>query len=714
MNEQHISLDVSKAPNVTQVVRIGQGDKGGTTIVASIYDNGIAMSMAGMTAKFCMRTPGNGYVEDESVTVSGSTLTYVVDEEHCASTAGYTDECYFQILQGTTIIASTSRFAMHVLRSVSDGTEPSRAWTNGIEEWLEDASDELNGFVANANARVGATINAANAAVEQVCAEAQSTVADAEETLATAAERVDAAIEAVEDISELAVPEMSPDVRGGAKLDADGGLALRDGALGVGSLVQESDGTVRGSIASLTAKGHAEQDGTPSPDNPQEIRVVRGRNLLPNTATSQTINGVTFTVNTDGSVTCNGTASKSTVFTLAANFTLQAGTYVMSSGIATPSSANGHVYCKASNGTYYREYNGVMQLASETAFELFAIQLSANTYSDFAIYPQLEFGSTPQPYVPYGHVGMEAKKPCPITISTQNKYLKTDGSTGNANGWRISDYIAFAGSVVSISGVTNDSTTALCFYDKDMTFISGILYRNGFFAAPANAAYIRTSVLHSNSSTISIYGVTTTPIPLPSRGWVGSLPDGTADVLKLDGAGHVEWTLPTDKVTFDGTENVAWSIGGPGVQYMTANVALLLNCTKAQNVYSLLSTHFMGGEARSYVGKVKLSSGWVSMSFTASTFADVPAFKTWLGSNLPKLYYPLATPVTEQCGYIDMPSIAGDATVSIPELDALGVSYFVDDAVVEYGRQIYERVRDEYAERIEQLEAAVAEIVAGA
>lgn len=37
------------------------------------------------------------------------------------------------------------------------------------------------------------------------------------------------------------------------------------------------------------------------------------KNLLQNTATSQTINGVTFTVNADGSVTCNGTASE-TVF----------------------------------------------------------------------------------------------------------------------------------------------------------------------------------------------------------------------------------------------------------------------------------------------------------------------------------------------------------------------------------------------------------------
>lgn len=40
----------------------------------------------------------------------------------------------------------------------------------------------------------------------------------------------------------------------------------------------------------------------------QKMHRVR-KNLLPNNATSQTINGVTFTVNGDGSVTCNGTST---------------------------------------------------------------------------------------------------------------------------------------------------------------------------------------------------------------------------------------------------------------------------------------------------------------------------------------------------------------------------------------------------------------------
>ena len=61
--------------------------------------------------------------------------------------------------------------------------------------------------------------------------------------------------------------------------------------------------------------------GTPTPDNPlpittyAEMNVWRGNNnLLPNTATTQTINDVTFTVNADKSITVNGLASADTNF----------------------------------------------------------------------------------------------------------------------------------------------------------------------------------------------------------------------------------------------------------------------------------------------------------------------------------------------------------------------------------------------------------------
>ena len=67
--------------------------------------------------------------------------------------------------------------------------------------------------------------------------------------------------------------------------------------------------------------GKSTQDGTPTPDAPVEIvsvvePTVRvcGKNLLEIVAETQTVNGVTFTVNEDGTVIVNGTATADAFF----------------------------------------------------------------------------------------------------------------------------------------------------------------------------------------------------------------------------------------------------------------------------------------------------------------------------------------------------------------------------------------------------------------
>lgn len=56
------------------------------------------------------------------------------------------------------------------------------------------------------------------------------------------------------------------------------------------------------------------------------------KNLAPNTAKSETVSTVSFTVNSDGTVLANGTASTAAWFMTAENLTLQPGTYVISGG----------------------------------------------------------------------------------------------------------------------------------------------------------------------------------------------------------------------------------------------------------------------------------------------------------------------------------------------------------------------------------------------
>jgi len=66
---------------------------------------------------------------------------------------------------------------------------------------------------------------------------------------------------------------------------------------------------------------------SPNPDYPQEIKVVTGnqnvyvnnKNLLPTLNISKTLNGVTFTINEDGTITANGTATSQIIFPINSN-----------------------------------------------------------------------------------------------------------------------------------------------------------------------------------------------------------------------------------------------------------------------------------------------------------------------------------------------------------------------------------------------------------
>ena len=212
MNVQTIRLDISKTPAVAQVVRIGQCDSSGTTIRAEVYDNGAAANLSGMSAMFEMRLPdGQHYVRDAGCTVSGNVIEYVVDEEHCAVVPGITDEAYFDVMDGASVVYSTNRFRIQVLPSAHADGEVQEGWDNAIDSLIQRGEDFMD------------------------------------------------------DVEQHGIPLMSASVRGGAKLGS--GLAVVDGTLGVdlsnvntGVLPIEHGGTGSTSAAAaLAALGAAAQ-----------------------------------------------------------------------------------------------------------------------------------------------------------------------------------------------------------------------------------------------------------------------------------------------------------------------------------------------------------------------------------------------------------------------------------------------------------------------
>lgn len=157
-NTRTLELDISKEGAGT-CIKVGQGDDGGTTIKALIYDNGAEFSLSGATAWLVVLLPNKRNYYRGQCSVSGNAATITVDESKLCSVSGYTDEAYFTITKsGKTY--STERFAIEILRSALDGQQPAQNWDDAVQDLI----DRGETAVKNADAATTAANTAASAA----------------------------------------------------------------------------------------------------------------------------------------------------------------------------------------------------------------------------------------------------------------------------------------------------------------------------------------------------------------------------------------------------------------------------------------------------------------------------------------------------------------------------------------------------------------------
>ena len=172
MNTRTLELDISKEGAGT-CIKVGQGDDGGTTIKALIYDNGAEFELSGATAWLVVLLPNKRNYYRGQCSVSGNAATITVDESKLCSVSGYTDEAYFTITKsGNTY--STERFAIEILRSALDGQQPSQNWDDAVQDLINrgnqavssanSAASAANSAASKANSAATSATNAAKAA----------------------------------------------------------------------------------------------------------------------------------------------------------------------------------------------------------------------------------------------------------------------------------------------------------------------------------------------------------------------------------------------------------------------------------------------------------------------------------------------------------------------------------------------------------------------
>jgi hypothetical protein len=258
-NTRTLELDISKEGAGT-CIKVGQGDDGGTTIKALIYDNGAEFSLSGATAWLVVLLPNKRNYYRGQCSVSGNAATITVDESKLCSVSGYTDEAYFTVTKsGKTY--STERFAIEILRSALDGQQPAQNWDDAVQDLIdrgETAVKNANSAASAANTAAGKANTAASTANSAAtnannAAAAANTAASAANT---AKQNADAATTAANNAASAANT---------AKQNADRATASANGAASAANTAAAS-----ANAAAATANGAAE-DATAAAQNALNI-----------------------------------------------------------------------------------------------------------------------------------------------------------------------------------------------------------------------------------------------------------------------------------------------------------------------------------------------------------------------------------------------------------------------------------------------------------
>ena len=126
---------------------------------------------------------------------------------------------------------------------------------------------------------------------------------------------------------------------------------------------------------------------------------ITNKNLLPKTTkTTQSINGITFTINNDGTIKANGTATARTTLYLGNSVTLNSGTYTISSGLNGVSNVR---FGLEVGSSYLNTNNSRTDTFDSEAFvknSYFQID-SGVTVNNLVLKPMVEIGSTATGFV---------------------------------------------------------------------------------------------------------------------------------------------------------------------------------------------------------------------------------------------------------------------------------------------------------------------------
>lgn len=438
-------------------------------------------------------------------------------------------------------------------------------------------------------------------------------------------------------------------------------------------------------IASITAYGETPQGGTteaPVALTGVDSVQVSGNNLFVNNAVTETKSGITFTVNTDRSITVNGTASTSAsvVQYTGYNLTLPDGGYALS-GTSSLTGVEVGARIKRANGD--NEWFTVDSYLHTRTFNIatgdiivsfYVLVRAGQTADNVTVYPMLNVGSTALPYEPYNgsitqlpiprelhRIGDVADKCITRVKSVYDKRIVLDGSED----WKKRTDISITG--------------GSCFYPNN--FVNDAISN----APVVASAYFVGRV----SPTINLWDMRQvgTNVGIQFNAPFAEVSDFTAWLAEhpltvyyqstaYDGTNGLDVCLTeyqTGFVELDGTEDVVFDTYG--------NTQKRIRFDLDRNAiarYALKFSHGNPGDTPTVTGGISASFNRDVLNrlqiicspdtWTALGVTDTATAKTWLAAQKAagtpiQVAYQLATPETYATDPVDFDNAAGPLTV---------------------------------------------------
>ena len=472
--------------------------------------------------------------------------------------------------------------------------------------------------------------------------------------------------------------QLSEDAAGNLQTQVDN---LNNAALGGGLVMKgnpisiEAAGANR--IDSLTLYGENAQGGTteaPVALTGVDSVFVGGNNLLPNKAKTNTVAGITYTVNPDKSITAKGTAASWGNIVIDANFSLPAGTYTLNSN--TQAAGVNLAIGKDTTGTK----NIAVSLTTSKTFELPTlikhcvayIAVAPDSVVDTTIRPMLNLGSTAMPYEPYQgsvtplpiprplHKVGDVRDVCRTRVkSVYDKRIVLDG----AEDWKMGSAVG-DGAPYIFCDLLNDHYQAFLIISSRFPSTNILASnKNQGIGCWDRSLYLRYDSLFTNVEELKTY-LSAHPLTVYYQ---STAYDGT------NGLDVCLMKYQTGFVELDGTEDVVFDTYG--------NTQKRIRFDLDRNAiarYALKFSHGNPGDTPTVTGGISASFNRDVLNrlqiicspdtWTALGVTDTATAKTWLAAQKAagtpvQVAYQLATPEVYATDPVDFDNTAGPLTV---------------------------------------------------